>query len=140
MLKEARTVIANGDERQVVDYAIEANRTMTSAKKGLDEAKVFLRKRAEQSALPGETVELQGNLGSAQVTLVSRPGPKPGVDLVACLGKLSVDLQRLFVRKVTVSLVEDFEEQVETLPPDRKAVIRNLIEVRSQTPRVTLPQ
>ena len=142
MLKEARAVIATGDATQVVDYAIEANRVMTAAKKGLDEAKVYLRQRAEASALPGETVELKGNLGSAQVTLVARPVAKPGVDLVACFDKLSEDLQWLFTRevKVTVTLKEDFEELVKNLSPEHKAVIRNLIEVRSQTPRVSLPQ
>lgn len=121
----------------MVDFAIEANRILTAAKSGLDEAKAHLRDLAKAS---GADAEFQGNLGTAQVTLVARPRAKSGVDLVACYEALPVVLQRLFTPKTTVNFVEDFEDRVEKLAPDQRAVIHNLIEIKPQTPRVTVPQ
>lgn len=141
MLKDAKAVIATGDVPLIVDLAIEANRTINAAKDGLEGSKNFLREAALSRAQSG-SVELDGNLGSAQVVIPEpRPRAKPGVDLPACVRALPVEMvEKLFLLRTVVDFAPDFEARVTSLPTEQQAAVWNLIKMADQTPRVVLPE
>ena len=141
MLKDSKAVIATGDVSLIVDLAIEANRTMTAAKDGLEQAKSFLRDHALSEEGTG-SVELEGNLGAAQVVIPEpRPRAKHGVDLPACVKALPEEMVgRLFVVRTVVDFAPDFEARVASLPTEQQAAVWNLIKMADQTPRVSLPE
>jgi hypothetical protein len=77
MLKTAQEVIASGDERAVVDYAIEVNRSISRSQVELNEAKAFLRRLASaRRQEQGDSVEIDGNFGAATVEFQTRPEVK----------------------------------------------------------------
>jgi len=144
MLKTAKDVVASGDVSSVVDFAIEANRTISGLTKELEIVKAALRaKGVELAALSGENaVEFHGYLGAAQIVMV-RPSFKvrKGVDLLASEAGLPPEVfNALFVKRTVVDFSADFETKLASLPPAQKAVISNLVESALSTPRVNLPK
>jgi hypothetical protein len=143
MLKKASEVIASGDLKQVVDFAIETYRTIDGSCEELEVCKGFLREEARKVSGPKSScVLLEGNLGAAQVVF---PKPLPrvrrGVDLLASEEGLPPGVFRtLFTKRVVIEFVEDFEEKFATLSSSERAVIDNLVEVVPSTPRVSLPK
>ncbi len=144
MLKSARDVVASGDAAEMVDYAIEANRQIAQLTAELEILKAALRaKGLEEAASTGETtVALEGHLGKAQVILVKPQWRvRRGVDLLASERGLPPEVfQTLFVKKTVVDFAPDFEMKIAGLPSGVQAVIRNLVEAVSSTPRVNLPK
>lgn len=140
MLKRAREVIASGDEKAIVDYAIEANRTVKKASAELDEAKGYLRKVALGRSGQAQVVELEGNLGVATVSLSGSEAKfRKGKDHKDIEVNLSADVfQRLFEKKVVILPVENFEEELEKLSPAEKAIVDRFVEVLPSTPKVHL--
>lgn len=144
MLKSAKDVIASGSVSEVVDFAIEANRTIAQLTKELDAIKVALRaKGVAEAALTGKnSAEIEGTLGTAQVVML-KPSPKAkkGVDLLASEAGLPAEVfASLFVKKTVVDFADDFETKLAALPTAQKAVINNLVEIVASTPRVNLPK
>jgi len=144
MLKSAKDVVASGETASVVDFAIEADRTIKQLTKELEVVKAALRaKGIAEAALTGEnSVEIEGNLGKAQIVMV-RPAPKAkkGVDLLASEAGLPSEVfASLFVKKTVVDFADDFETKLAALPSAQKAVISNLVEIVASTPRVNLPK
>jgi hypothetical protein len=144
MLKNASEVIASGDLKQVVDFAIETDRTVKASLKELDAAKVYLREEATKvAAKTGDSkADLEGNLGVAQVVF-PRPCPKvlKGVDLLAAEPGLPPEVfHTLFRKRVVVEFCDDFERKLASLTPAQKAVVSNLVEIAPSTPRVNLPK
>lgn len=141
MLRRAREVISSGDERSVVDYAIEANRTVVQANTELEEAKGFLRKVAlGRRAGEALSVELEGNLGVATVNF-SRSDPKTrkGKDLKDIEVNLAPEVfAKLFTKVVHVQPVGDFEVRLAQLPPADRAIIEQFVEIKLATPKVHL--
>lgn len=142
MLKDAQAVIATDDVSLIVDLAIEANRSLVTAKNALDQAKTWLRKKAAAEVSATGSVELEGALGTAQIVV---PDPRfrarKGVDLVACVDALPDELvNQLFVRRIVVEFADGFEDKLASLSTDQQAVVNNLVEKQPTTPRVMLPQ
>jgi len=140
MLKRAREVIASGDVRQVVDYAIEANRQASQASAELNEAKAFLRTSALGQADGFDIVELEGNLGVATVSF-SRAEAKPrkGWDLKDIEVNLRPEVfSALFAKEIVVRPVDDFEDRLADLQPAERTIIDRFIEIRPSTPKVHL--
>ena len=144
MLKSAKDVVASGNVGEVVDFAIEANRTIAALTKELEECKVALRASGvAQAALSGENaIELDGLLGKAQIVMVkATPKVKKGVSLLASEAGLPADIfAALFVKRTVVDFAEDFEVKLAGLSTAQKAVIQNLVEIVPSTPRVNLPK
>jgi hypothetical protein len=145
MLKSAKDVLASGDVGDIVDFAIEANRTVMSATKELGSVKAHLRGLAESQKLeaPGTTsVKFEGHLGVAQVVL-GKPGfrARKGMKLGDLERVLPVDLyESLFVEEVLVTLSEDYAENFSQLDPAQRLVVENYVEFAPPTPRVNLPE
>lgn len=145
MLKSANEVIATGDTKAIVDFAIETNRQIHTETEDLKQAKEFLRKVAETDFAVNVTeksVELPGNIGTATVTF-PKPSwrPRKGVDLLACCENLPDEVfSKLFVFKTIVEFAPDFEDKLEALSAADRAVIDNLVEAAPTTPRVNLPR
>lgn len=144
MLKSAKDVVASGVTASVVDFAIEADRTIKALTRELEVVKAALREKGlSEAALSGEnSVEIEGTLGVAQIVMV-RPTPKAkkGVDLLASEAGLPSEVfASLFVKRTVVDFAEDFEVKLSRLPPAQKAVIQNLVEITASTPRVNLPR
>lgn len=152
MIKSARDLIASGDVEGVVDFAIETYRSILSEGEELDEAKKYIRGLAithfvlvsqnPRIEKKSKTVQIPGRLGNATVTF---PDPSPqarrGVDLLACAGGLPKDLfEKLFVKVTSVTFAPDFKEKLGTLTARERAIIENLVEIVTSTPRVNLPR
>lgn len=144
MEKTAKEVVASGSVRSMVDYAIEVNRQIVASTKELEEMKVALREKGQEvSNLLGKNqVEIEGNLGVAQITFVkSQVKPKKGVDLLAAEGNLPPEVfNLLFVKKTVVEVASDFEGKQGALTPAQRMVLANLVEIVPSTPRVNLPK
>lgn len=140
MLKRAREVIASGDERLVVDYAIEANRTVSRTSEELEEAKAFLRKVALGRVGKLPSVELEGDLGVATISFSrSEAKPKKGADLRDIEVNLPPEVfARLFSKEVVVHPVRDFGDHLDRLTPSERAILDRFIEIRPSTPKVHL--
>lgn len=143
MLKSASEVIAQGDERAVVDFAIESNRELATINGELDKAKSHLRKlalgRVENEV---DRVEIDGALGVA--TIVFGPSSvkgRKGKDLRDLEANLSEEtFRRLFVKRVMVSPVENFASLVASVPTSEREVIERFVQVSPSTPKVYLPR
>lgn len=144
MLRSARDIVASGDAASIVDYAIEANRQITQLQEELDILKDALRKRGtvEATSQGKSSVEIEGRLGKAQVTLVPPSlRARRGVDLLASAAGLPSEVfDALFIKRVVVDFAPDFKAKVAQLPRGLQTVISNLIETASSTPRVHLPK
>lgn len=141
MLQTAQEVIASGDERAVVDYAVEVNREIARSQVELDEAKVFLRKLAEERRGSGDSVEIDGNLGAATVEFQARPDVKlrKGRDLRDIEVNLSEEgFRRLFVKTIQVRALEDLPELLEGLSQADREMVDRFLEITPKTPKVYL--
>lgn len=141
MLQTAQEVIASGDERAVVDYAVEVNREIARSQVELDEAKVFLRKLAEERRGSGDSVEIDGNLGAATVEFQTRPDVKlrKGRDLRDIEVNLSEEgFRRLFVKTIQVRPLEDLPELLEGLSQADRETVDRFLEITPKTPKVYL--
>lgn len=140
MLKRAREVIASGDERAIVDYAIEASRTVNRASGELEEAKAHLRKIALGRAEGASSVELEGNLGVATVSFArSEAKTRKGKDLKDIEVNLaSTVFSGLFSKEILVKPAGDFEDRFDLLGPADRAVVEQFIEIKPSTPKVHL--
>lgn len=142
MHKSAKDLVASGDEKVVVDFAIETFRALNKAKEELEVCKTFLRKFASTAAPGAVSTYVEGRLGKA---LVIFPKPtlavKRGVDLLAVEPNLPPEVFNTFFKKrVSVDLAEDFVERLQELPSRQRAIIQNLVEAVPSTPRVSLPK
>lgn len=142
MVKSAKSVIENGNIVEVVDLAVEANRTIAALTKELDAVKTFLREQGITALATGDknNVTFDGTLGTAQVVAV-KPAPKArkGADLLAAEASLPAEVfAALFTKKVVVEIADDYEAKVATLTTAQKAVLSNLVEVVASTPRVNI--
>ncbi len=145
MLKRAREVIASGKVADVVDFGIELDRVLRSTNEELEEVKRFLRQAGEKGLadrLTEKTVRLEGKLGAVTVTFpADSPKLKPGVDLLACEEGIPEDtFNLLFHERVVFDLAEGFLEKLATLDAEDKEMIRNLIVLQRNTPRVNWPK
>ncbi len=142
MLKTAQEVIASGDERAVVDYAVEVNRSISSSQVELDEAKAFLRRLAEgRREEQGDSVEIDGNLGAATIKFQTRPEVKlkKGRDLRDIEATLPEEtFRRLFVKTVQIRAVEDLPELIVTLSAGDRETVDRFLEITPKTPKVFL--
>lgn len=143
-MKTAREVVASGDERRVVDYVVEADRRIKSMRADYELAKAFLRNHA--SEIVAHTNEPQATLkGSEGSVVVSFSKPqvavRKGVDPLAFEQTMSPDIWNAFFQKrVVVDLVEDAEAKLASLSPADRVRVSNLIETRTDVPRVTVKQ
>lgn len=141
MLKTAQEVIASGDERTIVDYAIEVNRSINRSQAELEEAKAHLRKLAAERDDGSLSVEIDGNFGVATVKFQTSPEVKvrKGKNLRDVELNLSVKVfSRLFSKKLVVEPVADFETQLSSLSADDQEILSRFVEVKVPTPKVFL--
>jgi hypothetical protein len=146
MLKTASEVIAQGDTKAVVDFAIEANREVTATSRELNKAKAHLRedarKGSDRDELEGTSVDIGGNLGTATVVFDSdTPKTRKGQDLKGIEPNLSEEtFARLFTKEVVVKPVKDFLDHLGELSSAERAVVTRFIEIKPTTPKVYLPK
>lgn len=142
MQKRASDVIASGDERAVVDFAIGVNRKVHSASMELEAAKVHLRQLGRRAL--GEEAKsaiLSGNLGEASVAFPpDKVQVRPGMSLKDAEVNLDPEVfSRLFVKEVVVRPSQDFQSELAGLSAADRARVRQFIEVIPTTPKVFLP-
>lgn len=142
MLRTASEVIAQGDTKAVVDFAIEANRTVTATSRELNEAKAHLREEAKAQGDGSWSVDIEGNLGTATVVFdKDAPKTKRGQDLKDIEPNLSDEtFARLFTKEVVVKPVKDFVEKLDDLSAAEREVVARFIDVKPTTPKVYLPK
>lgn len=140
MLKTAQEVIASGDDRAIVDYAIEVSRLINRHTAELETAKAHLRGLAQKTREGKPLVELEGNLGVAEVRFPLRSDVKArkGRDLRDLEVNLEKSFSRLFLRVVQIQPVEDFADEAQLLSPEERAVLDRFVEVTPATPKVFL--
>lgn len=144
MLKSAQDVLASGDVRAIVDFAIEANRTVVSTTAELRVVKLHLRAlaEAEKRGNPRLTnVKFEGLTGVAQVVL-GKPVPhgRKGMNLRDLRKVLSEELYAsLFNEIVQVDVSEDYETNYSQLNPSQRIVVDRYVEFAPPTSRVNLP-
>lgn len=142
MNKSAKEVVAAGNTVDVVDMAVELNRTVAALTKELDVLKAALRDSglAEVARTGTNNVTLTGATGTAQIACVKAAAKaKKGADLLAAEVALPADVYgALFTKKVVVEIADDFEAKLAGLTTAQKAVVANLVEMVAQSPRVTL--
>jgi len=143
MLRTASEVIASGDTKAVVDFAIEANRTATATSRELNQAKGHLREEAKvQGDGSSWSVDIEGNLGTATVVFdKDAPKTKRGQDLKDIEPNLSDEtFARLFTKEVVVKPVKDFVDKLDDLSAAEREVVSRFVEVKPTTPKVYLPK
>jgi hypothetical protein len=142
MLKSAKEVVATGNLTEVVDFAIEVNREITSATKELEVAKAALRDEgSKKAALGGETnISLDGTLGSAQVVFPKEaPKVKKGRAIAELLAALPAEVfGSLFA--VEYKIDPEFASKLAGLTAAQRAAVANIVELTTATPRVNLPK
>jgi hypothetical protein len=144
MEKTAKEVIAAGDVRAAVDFAIELHRRIAAQGKELDEAKRYLRDIARDEVGDSgiRTTEIIGYLGVASVVF-ERDSIKTRRDMN--LADIEENLSdeafaKLFVTRVVVEPTQDFLDKLADLSPSEKAVIENFLDIQPSTPKVYLPK
>jgi hypothetical protein len=145
-IKTATEVIARGDSRIIIDFAIELNRQILSEMAQLEALKEHLRKTAlgGRSFWDGRQriVEMEGNLGVSSVVFPpNQVKVKKGCDLRDLETNLPSDtFTTLFQKRVVIEPVTDFESRVGSLSPAETTVVNRFVEVKPQTPKVYLPR
>lgn len=144
MEKTAKEVIAAGDVRAAVDFAIELHRRITALSRELDEAKRYLREIAKEEVGDSglRTTEIIGHLGTASVVF-EKDTVKTKRDMV--LADIEENLSdetfaRLFVTRVVVDPTPDFLDKLASLSPVERAVLDNFLDILPSTPKVYLPK
>jgi hypothetical protein len=146
MLKSARDVLASGDVGAIVDFAIEANRSVTSTSKELDSVKAHLRGLAanQKNADPALTsVKFEGHLGVAHIVMPSKPifRARKGMKLADLKKVLPEEVYAsLFEEKVVVDVGTDYATNFAGLSPSQRLVVEKFVESVPQTARVNLPE
>lgn len=155
MLKTANEVIAHGDVRAVVDFAVEVNREIAANTKELNTAKAHLRADARKSVCsfmgvalrdkapqPDGSVDIEGNLGTATVVFdKDTPKIRKGQTLKDIEPNLPEEtFASLFTREVVVRPVKDFVDRLGDLSAAEREVIDRFLEVKPTTPKVYLPK
>lgn len=145
MLKSARDVLASGDVRAIVDFAIEANRMVAATSTELRSVKAHLRGLAEDQKRgdPSKTsVKFEGHLGVAQVVL-GKPFPhgRKGMNLGDLKRTLPEDIYASLFSEITVVGVADgYEENFSQLNPAQRLVVEKYVDFSATTSRVNLPE
>jgi hypothetical protein len=145
MLKSAKDVLASGDVGAIVDFAIQANREVKSAKTELGSVKGHLRSlaEAEKGKNPKLTsVVFDGLLGTAQVVLGKKvASSRKGMNLHDLKHTLPPGLYRcLFEERTVVEIRDGWEDNYAELNPAQRLVVDRYVEFEPQTPRVNLPE
>lgn len=144
MEKTAQEVIASGDLRAVIDFAVELHRRISAQSKELDAAKHHLREaaRTEAASSRERAIELLGNLGTASVVFERDSVKlKKDMNLADIEENLSPEtFAHLFVTKVVVEPAPDFLDKITDLSPVERAVLANFLDVVPSTPKVYLPK
>lgn len=142
MLKSAKDLLATSKTNEIVDAAASMDSEIKALTKELDALKAFIREQGlKMAASTGENaVEIKGDLHKAQVVMVkAEPKAKKGIDLLASKAGLPEEVwNALFTTKTVVGFADDFEAKVAALPTAQKAVVSNLVEMTTSTPRVNL--
>jgi hypothetical protein len=143
--RKANEVIAEGDLKTVVDYAIDLNRDKVWLDAQLEEVKIYLRAEARLKDASSFAVDLDGNLGTVTVTF-------PGVSMKTKKGKDLRDMEEnlpeevfaeFFNRSVLVvpsMPADDFLDAMAKLPQTVQLKINTFLAFEDQTPRVSLPK
>lgn len=145
MLKSAKDVLASGDVGAIVDFAIEANRTVAATTKELGSVKSHLRGLAESARRESPettSVKFEGHLGVAQVVL-GKPGfrVRKGMNVTDLRKVLPAEVyDQLFCEQVVAQLSVYYEENSSVLNPSQRAVVERYVEFAPPTPRVNLPE
>lgn len=144
MLKTASEIIAQGEIKAVVDFAIEVNRELTAGNRELSQAKGHLREEAKGHLREEEitSVDIEGNLGTATVVFDGEvPKIRRGQDLKGIEPNLSEEtFAKLFTKEIVVKPVKDFVSLLQDLSSAERAVIARFVEVSPSTPKVYLPK
>lgn len=142
MLKKASEVIAQGDAKAAVDYAIEVNREVNHAKAELDQIKVHLRAVAKDLKDEGGEVTLEGMLGDAFIVFPPEEARgRKGQNLSDIEANLSAEtFAKLFTKSITVKPARDFLEKVGSLDPAERSVVDRFVGVFHPTAKVNLPR
>lgn len=143
MLKKASEVIASGDTRAVVDFAIEVNREVAHRTRELDKAKAHLRKVAlGRDETRERTIEIEGNVGVATVTFSpDAVKVRKGRDLKDLEANLSsTTFARLFTKQIVVTPVRELPDLLGALDDPERSVVERFVEVTPSTPKVFLTQ
>jgi len=146
MLKSAKDVLASGDVGAIVDFAIEANRSVTSTSKELDSVKVHLRNLAADQRKTDPSItsaKFEGHLGVAHIVMPTKPifRARKGMKLGDLKKVLPEEVYAsLFEEKVVVDVTVDYETNFANLSPSQRLVVEKFVEGVPQTPRVNLPE
>jgi hypothetical protein len=146
MLKSAADVLASEDVGTIVDFAIEANRTVVSTTRELASVKSHLRALAEERKReePALTsVKFEGHLGVAQIVMPTKPvlRARKGMRLADLKRVLPAEVyESLFVERVVVDVADTYEEGFSNLSPRQRLVVEKFVESVPQTSRVNLPE
>ena len=144
MNQTAKEVIASGDVKVVVDYAIALVMKITALNKDLDELKKYLREEArKRTASSGARIaEIEGHLGQASVVFEkAQVRSKKGMKLADIEENLSAEtFAKLFVTTVQVEPATDFLDKLSEVTTVERSVIDNFLEVVPTTPKVYLPK
>ena len=140
--KTAREVVASGDVKAVIDYAVATDRSIKAETKELEVVKEFLRDEAMDivAHTGSRSAVLHGNTGSATVVFPeAKAEPRKGVNLLSVAEVIDPILfTRFFRREVVVKPVDDFASRYDQLPDHERAVLDSIISIVQQTPRVTV--
>jgi hypothetical protein len=145
MLKSAKDVLASGDVGAIVDFAIEANRSVAATTEELRSVKAHLRGLAEaqkREAPETTSVKFEGHLGVAQIVL-GKPGfrVRRGMNLTDLRKVLPAEVyDSLFCEQVVAQLSIYYEENSSILNPSQRSVVERYVEFAPPTPRVNLPE
>lgn len=142
MQKRASEVIASGDQRAIVDFALGLNRKVQAASGELEEAKAHLRKLG-RAALGEEakSVSLAGNLGEASVAFPpDKVQTRSGMDLKDAEVNLTAEVfSRLFFKEIVIRPAKDFLAELASVSEADQARVRQFVEIVPTTPKVFLP-
>ena len=146
----AASVLAGNNVSEVVDFAIESNRSAKHFAAEVDQTKPFFREVASaRAALSGEkAVVLEGILGAVQIVfpgLVVQAkvlGKDKRADLLQLDGQLPPEIfASLFRKKIVIEFAdaaEDYQAKLAKLTPAQQNLLGNYVEVVESTPRVNI--
>lgn len=146
MLKSAKDILASGDIRAIVDYAIEANRVLKAATEDLASMKEYLRGQAQEARKTDDSVtsvRFEGQLGVAHVVIPSKSfvKVKKGMNPADLKKVVGADVyEHLFVEKTVIEPRAEYETAFADLSPRERLVVENYVGVFPALPRVNIPE